>query len=243
MTNELNAQVTALQREIQQDAREKIIRTYGEGPVKVVIEFDFGSTDKSAGFPTAPRYALSGRKESSISILLFPDTPYSSWVWLEQIERNLWGGSMIEWDAIAGELHMSPSHPDPLERGLFEFLEYHSGKQNDMSDSSQYARTNKKRSRDHGAWTVGLRQSILLPSETSGSRPEKRLEMFINLSNDQKIHKHETCIGTLLDEFDTLRRFFMVKRLRKEGADVSSVRIKKISAMHIAHSELKSTDS
>ena len=241
MTNELDEQVTALRHEIQQNARKNIIQTYGEGPIKVVIGFEFSTTDESTGSRSAAAtYESFGQKESSISILLYPDTPYTSWVWLEQIERNVWDGSTIEWDSLGGELHVSPSQPNHLERGLLEFVEYHVGKQTDLSDSSQYRYGNNKKPRNHEAWTVGLRQSILLPIDETGSQPEKGLEMFINLSNDQKIHKHGTCIGILIDGFDALQRLLMA--MRRDERKFESVRINKISAMHIAHSELKLTN-
>lgn len=245
MTNELNEHVKALQHDIQQDARDQIIRTFGEGPVKVVIEFDFGGADSGSHDDELQKkpndeghQVLDKKGPTSVSIVLWPDTPHAAWVWLEQIERNVWDDSMIGWDTATRELQLTPSRSDPLRRGLLEFVEPH-----DSSNAGEKDNKNRNLGMNHDAWTIGLRQRMLSSNETLSLQSERRLEMFINLSDNQKSHKHETCIGKLLGGYDTLQRILSAARFHDKTVTFTSLRIRKVSAMHVAYSELKQLHS
>jgi len=108
MEEELNHEVRTLQTRIQQSARNHIVSEFGEGPVQVVLEIDFGNTGKLDG-------------PNRISILLWHDTPHAAWTWLEQIGRNLWNGAKIDWQQ-GHILDAVPLHEDPM-GGKIEFLE------------------------------------------------------------------------------------------------------------------------
>jgi hypothetical protein len=273
MTNELNLQVNVLQQRIQQVARDQIVRAYGEGPVKVVIELDFGNPGVTVGSDThdsadsaevdAEAKALQEQRDafavasstygrshpvpqqgSYISILLWPDTPHAAWTWLEQIGRDLWDASTIEWDSSNTMVQLAPSRPDPLNQGLLEFFEEHP---DDVENSSGTTKKQHNPDMNHGAWTVGLREKTFLStsSDTTGEKTtlgfssDKRLEMFINLSDNQRVNKHETCIGTIIDGFDALQRLLEATRISDDGKAVASVRVNKVFGMHITHRELE----
>jgi cyclophilin family peptidyl-prolyl cis-trans isomerase len=101
MKSELKKDVSSLQAKIQDSSIEHIVREYGEGPVKVVLD-------------------LEGLGQ--IHILLWPDTPHAAWTWLEQISRNVWDGASLAWtepNVIDGAY----TKRDPLNRGKLEFVE------------------------------------------------------------------------------------------------------------------------
>lgn len=264
MTDELNSQVRTLQERIQMAAREQIVMAYGEGPVKVVIELDFDARDTTSGdgdpAATTPQQAafvsdavaatkrnhihhvprLS--KGSYISILLWPDTPHAAWAWLEQIGRDVWEGAGLEWDPSGTRLKFKPTNPDPLERGMLEFVEQPHPK-------DEIAHPDMR----HGAWTVGLREVKgtstgrgIKGKTSSGSTANNpgsnsRLEMFINLADNHETNKHESCVGRILDGFDALQRLLESTRMAKKGNGQrhKAVTVKRVFAGHIHHRELK----
>lgn len=195
MEEELNHEVKTLQTRIQQSARNHIIQEFGEGPVQVILELDFGPDSDTGVIPSGAADASPNR----ISILLWHDTPHAAWTWLEQIRRNVWDGAEFHWkqghiiDAI-------PHEVDPL-GGKIEFVE-----------QSQHR---------HEAWTVGVREY------DSGS-----IGMYINLQDNSNLHKHETCVGKVIDGFDALQRLLEVARTQRNEKDISIV-VRKATATHV----------
>jgi cyclophilin family peptidyl-prolyl cis-trans isomerase len=185
MEEELNHEVKTLQTRIQQSARNHIIQEFGEGPVQVILELDFGNNEKAL--------------PNKISILLWHDTPHAAWTVLEQIRRNVWDGAEFHWTQ-GHIIDALPHVPDPMGSKI-EFLELsHHG---------------------HEAWTVGVRES------DSGA-----MGMYINLQDNTNLHKHETCLGKVIDGFDALQRLLEVLRAQREEKS-NSVLVRKVSAMHV----------
>jgi len=183
MEEELSHEVKTLQSRIQLSARNHIIQEFGEGPVQVVLELDFGSTDPNNAGP------------HRISILLWHDTPHAAWTLLEQIGNHVWDGAEFKWhqghiiDAV-------PFRSDP-DDGKIQFVEH-----------AQHS---------HQAWTIGVRES-----------DKGTIEMYINLQDNINLHKHETCVGKIIDGFDALQRLLEAARGEKD----LSVAIQKATAMH-----------
>jgi cyclophilin family peptidyl-prolyl cis-trans isomerase len=195
MEEELNHEVKTLQLRIQQSARSHIIQEFGEGPVQVILELDFGDAQNSIGGSTR------------ISILLWHDTPHAAWTWLEQIGRNVWDGADFSWQQ-ANMIDAVPTRQDPL-GGKIEFVE-----------QSQHG---------HDAWTVGLKEN----SETGSG-----LAMYVNLQDNTHYHKHETCVGKVIDGFDALQRLLEVSRTKSyDDQQHSSITIKSASAQHVTKRE------
>ncbi|GKZ01356.1 hypothetical protein MPSEU_001086600 [Mayamaea pseudoterrestris] len=78
----------------------------------------------------------------------------------------------------------------------------------------------EKGQKKHESWTVGL-------TETS----QGGLGLFINLQDNTQYHKHDVCIGKVIDGFDTLQRLTRVAR----GDEV--VKIRKATASHLTMKE------
>jgi len=217
-----HAAVTTLQSTIQQMAIEEMTDIYGEGPVKVVIELDFGDKPLDAQNNNNSRQAKHTHdmiKGTFLSIVLWPDTPHAAWAWLEQIGRSVWDGSSIEWDPTSTHLQFQPTKDDPKDRGHLEFIEGHPSQEKSNPDMH------------HGAWTIGLR-------ETLGEDQEKgRLEMFINLANNEEERKHETCVGKIFDGFDALQRLLEGTEVTDGGDAITQVTVRSVSAMHMTHKE------
>ena len=103
MESKLKKGASDLQAKIQASSVQNIVREFGEGPVKVLLDLE---------------------GVGRIHILLWPDTPHAAWTWLEQISRHVWDGATVAWDepnAIDG----SCTKRDPLDRGKLEFVEEH----------------------------------------------------------------------------------------------------------------------
>lgn len=245
-----HAAVKTLQGTIQETAIDKMTHIYGEGPVKVVIELDFGDGDnrnppfiahktenrkKNNNNSNNNRQARNTQqmaKGSYISIVLWPDTPHAAWTWLEQIGRSVWDGSSIGWDPSSTLLQFQPTKDDPLDRGHIEFVEDHPRQEDSNPDMH------------HGAWTIGLRETLSSgngagddESLSSSSSNPNRLEMFINLSNNREQRKHETCVGKIFDGFDALQRLLERTELTEDGDARTKVTVKSVSAMHMTHKE------
>lgn len=190
MEDELNQEVHTLQNKIQQSARNHIVAEYGEGPVQVVLDLDFGDVQKKQDGPTR------------ISILLWHDTPHAAWTWLEQIGRNVWAGAKFDWKH-GHIIDATPNALDPL-GGKVEFLEqsHHS----------------------HEAWSVGLRET-----------DEGKMTMYINLQDNSAVHRHETCVGKVIDGFDALQRLLEASRNDTDGNTV--ITVKSVFATHVTKKE------
>jgi cyclophilin family peptidyl-prolyl cis-trans isomerase len=188
MEEELNHEVRNLQTRIQQSARNHIIQEFGEGPVQVVLELDFGTN---------------GDGPDRIAILLWHDTPHAAWTWLEQIGRHVWDGASFKWQQ-GHVIDSSPIREDPM-GGKIEFVE-----------QSQHG---------HEAWTVGVRES-----------ENGVMSMYINLQDNTNLHKHETCVGKVIDGFDALQRLLEVARSRRYESD-AYIPIRRASAVHVTKKE------
>lgn len=236
MSSELkrHASVTALQETIQQTAVEEIIETYGEGPVRVVIEFDFDQRNDDAD-RQGRTVVVNTNKSTSISILLWPDAPHAAWTWLKEIHDNIWDNANLHLDAKSTMLQfLSSTTLNDYHNHHLEFVEHHPNQERSNPDVH------------HGPWTVGLRESIIeedqqLRQLASDSRKEKkqkrttnsRLEMFINLADNYEEHKHETCVGKIIDGFDTLQRLLETATLTGTGNVVfTNLSVKTVTATH-----------
>jgi len=218
-----HADISTIQRSIQETAIDAIINTYGEGPVKVVVELDFGDRPFIAhnNNNRQARHTHDMIKGTYISIILWPDAPHAAWAWLEQIQRSVWQGSSVELNPTSTLLTFQPTKDDPKDRGHLEFVEGHPSQEKSNPDMH------------HGAWTIGLR-------ETMGDEQKKgRLEMFINLADNQEERKHETCVGKIFDGFDALQRLLEGIEVDPNGEADTNVSVKSVSAMHLTHQELK----
>ena len=79
--------------------------------------------------------------------------------------------------------------------------------------------------RAHQPWTVGVRET-----ETGA------MSFFINLKDNSNLNKHETCVGEVIDGFDTLEQLLVLsKRRRYENSP--SIPIKSVVAMHVTKKE------
>merc|ERR1719343_1882630 len=112
MEQELSHEVETLQKRIQLSARNHLIREFGEGPVQVLLDLDFGDSSANAG-------------PHLITILLWLDTPHAAWTWLEQIGNNVWDGAEFKWE----QGHIIDAYPpeyrvDPQRDGKTEFVEH-----------------------------------------------------------------------------------------------------------------------
>jgi len=202
MEQELSHEVETLQKRIKLSARNHIIQEFGEGPVQVILELDFGDAIANAG-------------PHRISIFLWPDTPHAAWTLLEQIGNNVWDGAEFKWqqgntiDAVPPK-----DRVDPERDGKIEFVE-----------RSQHA---------HQAWTVGVREQ---PNNVNGSG-RGSMAIYINLQDNSQLHKHETCVGKVIDGFDALQKLLESSRnngnseQQDESLSPSPISIRKATAMH-----------
>jgi len=204
MEEELNREVKALESRIQQSARSHIIQEFGEGPVQVVLELDFGNVENVA--PVINPNKAPRKLPTEITVLLWRDTPHAAWTWLEQIGRHVWDDADIAWSE-AHVIDASPKRNDPANSKI-EFVE--------------------KGEHGHEAWTVGLRDTSMDDSGGGG------LSMYINLQDNTHYHKHETCVGKIKAGFEVLQRLLEVSRSNNYDTPSSGIRIKSASAMHVA---------
>ena len=182
MEDELDHEVKNLQTKIQHSDRENIVRTFGEGPVQVILDLVFPQQTKDS---------------SRISILLWYDTPHAAWTLIEQVNKGLWDDAVFSLDKNVAITVEAP-HSETLKK--IDFVE--------------------KGQKKHEAWTVGLTET------TQGG-----LGLFINLQDNTQYHKHDVCLGKVIDGFDTLQRLTRVAR----GSEV--VTIRKASASHLTRRE------
>ena len=107
--------------------------------------------------------------------MLYQETPHAAWTWLEQIGNNVWDGAEFKWQ----ESHIIDAVPpknkvDGERDGRIEFIEH-------------------PKREEHAPWTVGVRQ---LPNSNGG---RGAMGMYINLQDNSKLHRHETCVGKVID--------------------------------------------
>lgn len=208
MGKDLDAEVRTLQTKIQQVARSSIVTAYGEGPVQIVLELDFFS---SIGGGIA-----SDTDRSTISILLWYDTPHAAWTWLQQIRNGQWMNAKFRLSAGAVAIEAAPT-------SLSSSTE---SRNNNPNTKLKFVERSKKR---HEAWTVGL-------SEIH----DGTLQMFINLQDNTELRKHEVCVGKIIDGFDALQRLVDATRTIQNmdlagNSDITSrlVSIKNAYATHV----------
>ena len=182
MEDELDHEVKTLQAKIQHSDRENIVRTFGEGPVQVVLD---------VAFPQAQQ------ESSKISILLWYDTPHAAWTLIDQLNGGLWDDSTFALDKNWA-ITVEPPNSETLKK--LDFVE--------------------KGQKKHESWTVGL-------TETS----QGGLSLFINLQDNTQYHKHDVCLGKVIDGFNTLQSLTRIIR----GNEV--VKIKKATAAHLTKRE------
>lgn len=75
---ELQHEVRGLSSKLQRSARDSIVKTFGEGPIQISFDVDFGT--------------IIGAPER-ISISLGYDTPYAAWALIQQIQKDDWIGA------------------------------------------------------------------------------------------------------------------------------------------------------
>ena len=229
MTDDLrkHTDLTSLQSTIQESAIEKIVDTYGEGPVKVIVELGFEDEPTSHKKNKKSRHTHHMEKGTYISIVLWPDTPHAAWTWLQQIERKVWDGSRIGLNPTSTLLQFRPTKEDPNKK------DDDSGHLDFVKDHREQHHGNKNK-HIHGAWTIGLRETTTHVEQGIG---ESKLEMYINLSDNRAERKHETCVGKIFDGFDALQRL-LEGSIEYETGDMG-VTVKSVSAMHLTHQELE----
>jgi hypothetical protein len=192
MSKELNAQTAMVQDRLQESAGEHIVEEYGEGPVKVVLEIDFPDEYERVNYYSSKnQHNMAFDGSTHLSIILWPDTPYAAWTWLEQIGRHVWDGAVINWSLNQPVLEMTPAKPDPLGRGRLDFVE------------------TEHNNNLHGAWTVGLRED-----------DHGQLQMFLNRQDNGEYHQHEACVGKVLDGFEALQRIVEVTRDNRDVSSI-----------------------
>ena len=79
---------------------------------------------------------------------------------------------------------------------------------------------------NHEAWTVGVRES------DSGA-----MGMYINLQDNTNLHKHETCVGKVIDGFDALQRLLEVARTKRDDGKNAPIKVRKATATHVTKKE------
>jgi cell division protein FtsB len=84
----------------------------------------------------------------------------------------------------------------------------------------------EKAQKAHEAWTVGFSNM-----EGGGSG------IFINLKDNSHYHRHEVCVGKVLDGFSVLQRLVEVSREQKHNKDGPPIRIKSATASHLTRRE------
>lgn len=143
MEEEISHEVRSLQTNIQLAARSSIVKTYGEGPVQVVLDLDFADESTTDG--------------TRLTILLWYDTPHASWKLLQQVEAGDWNGALFEMDkgrSIAATpskvdsntgglkfVEKSARNHDPWTVGLSDFGEDGIGMFINLKDNSEYHQT------------------------------------------------------------------------------------------------------
>jgi cyclophilin family peptidyl-prolyl cis-trans isomerase len=186
MEDELDHEVKSLQTKIQTSDSESIVRTFGEGPVQVILD---------VSLPQQQQELKSNNNK--ISILLWYDTPHAAWTLIDQLNKGLWNDSVFRLDKNVA-ITLEPPHSETLKK--IDFVE--------------------KGQKKHAPWTVGL-------AETS----QGGLGLFINLQDNMQYHKHDVCIGKVIDGFDTLQRLIRIVRSNEV------VTIRKASAAHLTMKE------
>lgn len=187
-----------------------------------------------------------------LAVVLWPDAPHAAWAWLEQIQRGVWNGASLEWDSSSTLLLFRPVIDDPAGRGHLRFVEHHDTQDGWDPDLQ------------HGAWTIGLREVLIYDDDDKNNNNKQhnagdnslrhgssyyknhcksRLEMFVNLADNQEQRKHETCIGKIFDGFGTLQRLLEATRLTEEGTAVTSATVKAVTAKHMTNQELEAVYS
>jgi hypothetical protein len=75
----------------------------------------------------------------------------------------------------------------------------------------------------HDAWSIGVRNSH-----------DGTLQMILNISDNHD--SQDTCIGRIVDGFNTLQRFF--KLPTNNDGELTTIKVKRVSATHMTHTEL-----
>jgi hypothetical protein len=128
MEDELHHELKGLRTKLQQAARGSIVKAFGEGPIQISIDLDFGEGLEST---------------EQISISLGYDTPYAAWSLIEQIQKDQWIGAKFSLDK---GLSISAIPPDPDLEATLDFIE--------KSQDKHEAWTVGLHDRDHGGLSL-----------------------------------------------------------------------------------------
>jgi len=113
-------------------------------------------------------------------ILFFATTSQATWTLLDQVDRKLWDDLIVEWGSKQDMIQITPIHEDPQRRrGQLEFFTEDIGGRRPPSQ-----------------WTLGIRDD----PDTG------RLPLFLNIQDSVESYEHETCVGHVVNGFDTLQR-------------------------------------
>jgi cyclophilin family peptidyl-prolyl cis-trans isomerase len=85
----------------------------------------------------------------------------------------------------------------------------------------------EKALKGHEAWTVGFSNM-----EGGGSG------IFINLKDNSHYHRHEVCVGKVLDGFSVLQKLVEVSRQHGHNEDGPPIRIKSATASHLTRKDI-----
>jgi cyclophilin family peptidyl-prolyl cis-trans isomerase len=223
MEAELDHEVRALQKKIQQSARRSIVENYGEGAVQVHLDLYNPEGDEeeneseeqehaggSLDSNSADAGSAGGRNaKNRIAIRLWYDTPHSAWTFLSQVSSGQWDGAVIDWNVAA--------------TGGRSIAARAAGGATTLEPELHFVEQSE---RGHERYTIGL-------NTDTGS-------LFINLQDNRDFYKSEPCVGTIVNGFDVLHRVIRAaqKHTAAAGAGNGSnnsnpVRIKRARVSHV----------
>ena len=90
MEAELDHEVRALRKRIQQSAKQAMVQRYGQGAVQVFLQVETVVLD---GSPQQGQQLSAKGGRNTLSIRLWYDTPHTVWTFLQQIENGVWNGA------------------------------------------------------------------------------------------------------------------------------------------------------
>lgn len=82
--NELQRELDGLETKLQHSARLSIVDVFGEGPIQITLDLDFGN--------------IVDYKDERIVLSLWYDTPYAAWVLIQQVRAGVWNHATFQLD-------------------------------------------------------------------------------------------------------------------------------------------------
>mmetsp|Transcript_50705 Transcript_50705/g.75803 ORF Transcript_50705/g.75803 Transcript_50705/m.75803 type:complete len:446 (-) Transcript_50705:188-1525(-) len=195
----VDSEVRGLQDFLQQQARKSLASKYGEGKaIQLTLGLGLKQDDDSDSTP------------KEITFEFFQETPYATYIMLEQVEVGDWKGAHFT-EHPNHLIRAEPVKKQPSDAPMLkmEFVEkpgsYH----------------------QHKAWTVGL------------TPDGKSYSLYFNLSDNTKRHRGDICLGKIVGGFDALQdlmhieakeedQFRMSKKVEITSLNVVSTRQSKI---------------